>query len=147
MIHEEDQDYDQEDDGADDNEEEAIDAGYEVQVEQEEPDSNRHHDEEMDEDDEDQEIDEGQMLEMARHHQAQMAAHDEDMYGEEDEEEMIEIEESKLHALLLQHERIRNGEDPGEPILDEHGQVIQLTDEEYEAALATLNQQQHHYAM
>jgi hypothetical protein len=102
----------------------------------------------MDEDDEDQEIDEGQMLEMARQHQAQMAAHEEDMmYGEEDEEEMIEIEESKLHALLQQHERIRNGEDPGEPILDEHGQVIQLTDEEYEAAVATLNQQQHHYAM
>lgn len=41
MIHEEDQDYDQED--LDGNEEaDRIDAGYEVQVEQEEePDSNR----------------------------------------------------------------------------------------------------------
>jgi len=29
-----------------------------------------------------------------------------------------------------------NGEDPGDPICDENGQPIQLSQEEYEAALA-----------
>jgi hypothetical protein len=29
-----------------------------------------------------------------------------------------------------------NGEDPGDPIYDENGQPIELTQEEYEAALA-----------
>jgi hypothetical protein len=35
-----------------------------------------------------------------------------------------------------------NGEDPGDPIYDENGQPIQLTQEEYEAALAQLQEQQ-----
>lgn len=33
------------------------------------------------------------------------------------------------------------GEDPGEPIRDENGQIIELTDEEYEAALQQLQEQ------
>lgn len=61
--------------------------------------------------------------------------------GEEDEE-MIEIDEEQLRQLLLQHQRIMNGEDAGDPIYDENGQPILLTQEEYEAALAQLQAQQ-----
>lgn len=64
------------------------------------------------------------------------------MYGDEDEEELIEIDEEQLRALLLQHQRIMNGEDPGEAICDENGEPIELTQEEYEAALAQLQDQQ-----
>jgi len=34
-----------------------------------------------------------------------------------------------------------DGEDPGEPIYDENGQPIQLTAEEFEAAIAQLQTQ------
>lgn len=55
---------------------------------------------------------------------------------------MIEIDEEQLRQLLLQHQRIMNGEDAGDPIYDENGQPILLTQEEYEAALAQLQAQQ-----
>ena len=55
---------------------------------------------------------------------------------------MIEIDEEQLKLLLLQHQRIMNGEDPGDPICDENGHPIQLSQEEYEAALAQLQEQQ-----
>ena len=62
-----------------------------------------------------------------------------DIYGDEDEEqEFVELDEEQLRALLLQHQRIMNGEDPGEAICDENGEPIQLTQEEYEAALEQL---------
>lgn len=60
----------------------------------------------------------------------------------DEEEEMIEIDEEQLRQLLLQHQRIMNGEDPGDPIYDENGQPILLTQEEYEAALAQFQAQQ-----
>ena len=69
------------------------------------------------------------------------------MYGDEEEEELIEIDEEQLRALLLQHQRIMNGEDPGEAICDENGEPIQLTQEEYEAALSQLQDQQENMRM
>ena len=60
------------------------------------------------------------------------------MQYDDEDEGMIEIDEEQLILLLQQHERIMNGEDPGEPIYDENGQPIQLSQEEYEAALETL---------
>ena len=55
---------------------------------------------------------------------------------------MIEIDEDQLRQLLRQHQRIMNGEDPGDPIYDERGEPILLTQEEYEAARAQLNDEQ-----
>lgn len=40
---------------------------------------------------------------------------------------MIEIDEDQLKELLLQHQRLLNGEEPGEPICDDNGEPIQLT--------------------
>ncbi len=50
-----------------------------------------------------------------------------DMQYDDEDEGMIEIDEEQLILLLQQHERIMNGEDPGEPIYDENGQPIQLS--------------------
>ncbi len=131
-----------------------VDEGYEVQVEGEEDDeqqeSGRHYEEpdgdeeeqeygdeqyqdpnqpEMDEDDIDDEHDD----EARQHYQ-----YDQEQYseGEEGEDQTIEIGAEQLEALLRQHERRQRGEDPGEPILDENGDPIELTDEEYQEALA-----------
>ena len=46
-----------------------------------------------------------------------------------------------LEALVLQFERVRDGLDPGPPILDNHGVEIRLSAEEYEQAVEQLEAQ------
>jgi len=42
--------------------------------------------------------------------------------------------------LIYQHQRRQAGEDPGEPIYDENGQPIVLSDDELQQAIAQLHQ-------
>lgn len=51
----------------------------------------------------------------------------------EDDEENLMIDEHQLAALIEQYERQKQGL-PTEPIYDENGELIQLNEEEYEAA-------------
>lgn len=68
-----------------------------------------------------------------------------DVYDQEmdydDEENVIEIGPEQLEALLWRYQAKQRGEEPGEPILDSNGNIIELTDEEAEQALAQLQQQ------
>lgn len=85
----------------------------------------------------DEDIDEQQYDDGRGHYQ-----YDQEQYSEGDdgEDHTIEIGAEQLEALLRQHERRMRGEDPGEPILDENGDPIELTDEEYQQALAQFEQ-------
>lgn len=47
---------------------------------------------------------------------------------------MLEIDENQLHALIIQYQQQMAGQ-PTEPIYNEDGEPIQLSHEEYEAAL------------
>jgi hypothetical protein len=160
MIHEEDQDeYDPEDAQQDDDDNQNIvDEGYEVNVEGDEEDDEQvdvedvdHQrqqmeeqpeygdevdDEEMsDEDEEPRYVDQhgnvvqGIPANQDPNQEMDDMEYDPEMEGEYDDEgDVIEIAPDQLEALILRYQAKQNGQDPGPPILDENGEPIELTD-------------------
>ena len=66
--------------------------------------------------------------------------YDQNEYDNEDEDPVYEISENVLRQLIYQHQRREAGEDPGEPIYDDNGQPIVLSDDELQQAIAQLHQ-------